>query len=126
MRKQIVTLALAGSLGLTGAALLTPSLASAQTPGPSTSAVSERLTALKDALSGLVTDKTLTQAQADEAATTLTERVTEKVDRVGRGPGGHHRHDAARRDADSESDSDSDGTPATPGGTASATPSVGS
>ena len=32
MRTQIVTFALAGSLGLAGAAVLSPSLASAQTP----------------------------------------------------------------------------------------------
>ncbi len=87
MRKKIVTLALAGSLGLGGAVLLAPGLASAQsaTPSPSTgNAVTDRITALKDALKGLVSDRTLTQAQADRVASTLAERFPR------RGPGGHH------------------------------------
>lgn len=90
MRTQIVTVVLAGSLGLTGAALLSPSLASAQTLSPSTtsSAVTDRLTAIKDALAGLVGDDTLTQAQADRVATTLAELPG----RGGRGGHGHGPH----------------------------------
>ena len=89
MRKKIVTLALAGSLGLGGAVLFTPGLASAQsaTPSPSTgNAVTDRLTAIKDALKGLVADDTITQEQADRVATTLAERFPGGR---GHGPGGH-------------------------------------
>ena len=88
MRKQIVTVALVGSLGLTGAALLGPSPATAQTTSsPSAgSAVSDRITALRQALAGLVGDDTLTQAQADRVATTLAERGLH----VGHGGRGHH------------------------------------
>lgn len=80
MRKQLVILALAGTVGVAGGALLSPGAASAATP--SANPVSSRLTAIKDALKGLVTDKTLTQAQADEVATTLADRLP------ARGPGG--------------------------------------
>ncbi len=91
MRKQIVVIALAGSLGLSGAALLSPSLASAQTPSPTASSnpVGERLTALKNALKGLVSDKTLTQSQADKVASTLAEKLPA---RGPGGPGGHGPH----------------------------------
>ena len=84
MRKQIVTLALAGSLGLTGAALFSPALASAQTPSPSTAiGLSDRVAAIRDALKGLVGDDTITQAQADRVASTLAETLP-------RGGRGHH------------------------------------
>ena len=70
MRKTLVTLALAGTLGLTGVALVAPSSALAQA-GPT----GERVTALKQALQGLVTDGTITSAQADKVATTLAEEL---------------------------------------------------
>jgi len=70
MRKTLVTLALAGTLGLTGVALVAPSSALAQA-GPA----GERVTALKQALQGLVTDGTITSAQADKVATTLAEEL---------------------------------------------------
>lgn len=93
MRKQFVTLALAGTLGLTGAALLSPTLANATTGTPSPAgAVADRLSALQQALSGLVTDKTLTQAQADEVAATLADRLP--TGPRGDGPGGRGRHGA--------------------------------
>lgn len=86
MRKQIVTVALVGSLGLTGAALLSPSLASAQTtPFPSADS-SSPLTALKDALMGLVSADTLTQAQADQVAAALADQGVH----AGRGHRGDH------------------------------------
>ncbi|MCW2613447.1 MAG: hypothetical protein JWN08_441 [Frankiales bacterium] len=78
MRKKIITAALAGTLGLTGVALMAPSSALAQ-PADGSS----RLSALKDALKGLVTDGTLTQSQADEVASTLAEARPEH------GPRGH-------------------------------------
>lgn len=89
MRTQIVTVALAGSLGLTGAVLLSPSLASAQTSSPSASstAVSDRITAIKDALAGLVSADTITQAQADRVATTLAEELPGRGGRGGHGHG---------------------------------------
>ena len=76
MRKTLVTLALAGTLGLTGTALLAPSSALAQA-GPA----GERVSALERALAGLVTDGTITSAQADRVATTLAQE---------RPRGGHH------------------------------------
>ena len=89
MRKQIITVALAGSLGLTGAALLTPTLASAQTATPSAGAsvLTDRVAAIKDALKGLVSDDTLTQAQADRVATTLADQLPVRG-HGGRGPHG--------------------------------------
>ncbi len=88
MRKQIVTVALAGSLGLAGAALFLPGVATAQTASPSPgAAVTDRLTAIKDALKGLVSDKTLTQAQADRVASTLAEELP-RGGHHGRGAGG--------------------------------------
>ncbi|MGI8537431.1 MAG: hypothetical protein ACR2K2_13305 [Mycobacteriales bacterium] len=81
MRKTIVAVTLAGTLGLTGAALLTPGIASAQGDENSSSGVSGRVEALKNALQGLVTDGTLDQAQADKVADALAKER--------RGPGRH-------------------------------------
>ena len=81
MRKKIAVVALAGGIGLTGGMLIAPSIATAADTGSSTS-VSGRLGALKDALKSLVTDGTLTQAQADKVATTLDQNLPK------RGPGG--------------------------------------
>ena len=84
MRKTRVTVALAGTLGLTGAALLVPSSALAQA-GPA----GERVSALQDALKGLVGDGTLTQAQADKVATSLAEQLPARGEHSHRGgPGG--------------------------------------
>lgn len=81
MRTRLVAAALAGTLGLAGAALLVPGSALAQTADGT-----PRVTALKDALKGLVDDGTITQSQADEVATTLADRLPERG-RHG-GPGG--------------------------------------
>ena len=81
MRKKIAVVALAGGIGLTGGMLIAPSIATAADSGSSTS-VGGRLGALKDALKSLVTDGTLTQAQADKVATTLDQKLPK------RGPGG--------------------------------------
>ena len=84
MRKKIVTIALVGGLGLGGAAgVLTPALAAETTPGAAASSVADRVTRIKDALKGLVTDGTINQAQADEVAATLAEKLPP------RGHGGH-------------------------------------
>jgi predicted DNA-binding protein (UPF0251 family) len=90
MRKKAGTLVLATSLGLGGLAtgvVLAPAMATAATSEASASeAVGDRVTRIKDALQGLVTDKTLTQAQADKVATTLAESMPP---RGPGGPGGH-------------------------------------
>lgn len=86
MRSRIATLALAGTLGVTGvatAALVAPAASYAAT-GDST-ALADRVASLKDALAGLVTDGTLTQAQADRVASSLAESPA--LGRHG-GPGG--------------------------------------
>lgn len=83
MRKTIVAVTLAGTLGLTGAALLTPGIASAQEDEAGSSGVSGRVEALKNALQGLVTDGTLNQAQADKVAEAVVQERT-------RNPGRHH------------------------------------
>ena len=66
MRKKLATYALAGALGCTGvagAALLAPAVSYAAT-GNST-ALSARVSSITQALSGLVSDGSITQAQAD-------------------------------------------------------------
>ena len=78
MRKKLIIATTAGALTLTGLAVAVPALA-APGPGDGTAAV-ERIT---EALSGLVDDGSLTQEQADEVATTLTEAGIA-------GRGGHH------------------------------------
>lgn len=89
MRKKIVAVTLAGTLGLTGAVLLGPGMASAQSEQAGTAAAGARLQALKDALQGLVTDGTINQSQADKVASTLAEELP----RRGRGgPGRRGAH----------------------------------
>lgn len=91
MRSRTAALVLSGSLvgGFMGAVALTP--ASAES---STNPVSSRLGALKSALAGLVTDGTLTQAQADKVATTLDAKLPQ---RGPGGPGGFGRPDGPGR-----------------------------
>jgi lambda repressor-like predicted transcriptional regulator len=68
VRKKLVVAAAAGALTLTGLAVAVPAVAAAEdTDGTSTSVVDR----IKDALSGLVDDGSITQEQADEVATTL-------------------------------------------------------
>jgi hypothetical protein len=50
--------------------------------------------AAKSELAADVKAGRLTQAQADQLSATLTARITERVDQVGRGPGGGHRDGA--------------------------------
>ena len=70
MRKKLVVAAAAGALTLTGLAVAVPAVAAAEdTDGTSTSVVDR----IKDALSGLVDDGSISQEQADEVATTLSE-----------------------------------------------------
>ena len=70
MRKKLVVAAAAGALTLTGLAVAVPAVAATEdTDGAGTSGVDR----IKDALSGLVEDGSLSQEQADEVATTLSE-----------------------------------------------------
>lgn len=93
MRTTLASYALAGALGLTavgGAALAVPAVAYAAT-GDSTP-LESRVSALKDALKGLVSDGTLTQQQADRVATTLAESPPAGFGHHGRGGGGRGVH----------------------------------
>ncbi|MFD2093517.1 hypothetical protein [Blastococcus deserti] len=85
MRRKLIIATTAGALTLTGLAVAVPALAdtdASRDPAPS---VVERIT---DALAGLVDDGSITQEQADEVATTLSEA----------GIGGHHGHHGGRLD----------------------------
>jgi hypothetical protein len=79
VRKKLVIAATTGALALTGLAVAAPALAATDT---TEDASSSRLDWIKDALSGLVGDGSITQEQADEVATTL--------DEAGLGGGGGH------------------------------------
>jgi hypothetical protein len=98
MHKRTSVLILSGVLatGVAGAVAITP--ASATT---STNPVTSRLANIKGALSGLVSDGTLTQAQADKVAGTLDKKLPK---RAVRGPGARfggmgmsHARDAAAK-----------------------------
>jgi hypothetical protein len=83
VRRKAVTMLAVGAFGLSGLFLAGPALAAvgAATAATTVAAPADRI---KEALSGLVTDKTLTQAQADKVASTLESAGIGKG-----GPGGH-------------------------------------
>jgi polyhydroxyalkanoate synthesis regulator phasin len=87
VRKKLVIAASAGVLTLSGLAVAVPALADPSSTAAAGASAAERI---KDALSGLVTDGSLTQEQADEVATTL--------DGAGIGGGGHGGHHGGRLD----------------------------
>lgn len=70
MRRKIAVAIAAGTVALSGFALAGPALAAVGADTAS-SAVTSRTDKIKEALAGLVSDKTLTQAQADKVASTL-------------------------------------------------------
>lgn len=89
MRTTLATYALAGALGLSGvagAALVAPAVSYAAT-GDST-ALDARVTSLRQALTGLVSDGSITQAQADEVASTLAQARPDGFGRGGHGGAG--------------------------------------
>ena len=82
MRKKFVSALAVGTLGLSGLVLAGPALTAVGAPNAAAAATAP-VDRIKAALSGLVTDKTLTQAQADKVASTLQSAG------IGRGgPGG--------------------------------------
>ena len=93
MKKSIAATALvAGVVAGAGVGLAAPGLALAAdstttTTSSATDRAAARLSAIKDALKGLVTDGTITQAQADKVATTLSKADVPFGGRHGRGPG---------------------------------------
>ncbi len=68
MRKKLVVAAAAGALTLTGLAVAVPAVAQTEDTDSTSTSVVDRI---KDALSGLVDDGSISQEQADEVATTL-------------------------------------------------------
>lgn len=93
MRTKIAALALTAGLATTGLAVVGPA-ALAQDAGatasPSASATERttaRVTAITNALAGLVTDGSISQAQADEVATTLATSDALRGGRGGKGVG---------------------------------------
>lgn len=89
MRKQLITIALTSGLGLGVASLALPGVATAADSATSTAAshLADRVTALKQALAGLVSNGTISQAQADRVASTLAAQAP-PFGGGGHGPGG--------------------------------------
>ncbi len=97
MSKRTAALVLSAALiAGAGAVAVTPaSAASADNP------IASRLGWIKDALSGLVSDGTLTQEQADKVASTLDDALPQRDEhRWGPGPGGPMRGPAMMRGLD--------------------------
>jgi hypothetical protein len=85
MTTRAPALVLAGAVGLAGLGIgvvIGPAGAVAATSS-ATQAVSHRVDKIKDALTGLVKDGTITQAQADKVATTLDQKLPERGFRQG-------------------------------------------
>jgi hypothetical protein len=90
MRKQMISLALASGLGLGGAVLAVPGIATAADTATSTATggLADRVAHLKQALAGLVTNGTITQTQADKVASSLAAQAPPFRGPGRGGPGG--------------------------------------
>ena len=80
MRKKLIIAGATGALTLAGLGVALPALADDETPAAGSTSEDR----IRDALSGLVDDGSITQDQADEVATTLSDAGV-----GGHGPGGH-------------------------------------
>ncbi|HST81059.1 MAG TPA: hypothetical protein VLL08_04935 [Kineosporiaceae bacterium] len=88
MRKKFAAALAVGTVGLSGLVLAGPALTAVGAPSAAATA-SAPVDRIKEALSGLVTDKTLTQAQADKVASTLKSAGVGRGGPGGGGFGGH-------------------------------------
>ena len=90
MGNRIVTFVAAGAIGATSFLVAGPALASST--APAAQAVTSQVDRIKQALAGLVTDKTISQAQADKVAETLSSANLGRHGGFGGhgGIGGHH------------------------------------
>jgi polyhydroxyalkanoate synthesis regulator phasin len=85
VRKKLIIAGAAGALTLAGLGVALPALADDDDSTPGATSSEDRI---RDALSGLVTDGSITQDQADEVASTLSDA----------GVGGHGPHGGGRPD----------------------------
>jgi hypothetical protein len=87
---RIVTFVAAGAIGATSFLVAGPALASST--APAAQAVTSQVDRIKQALAGLVSDKTISQAQADKVAETLSSANLGRHGGFGGygGFGGHH------------------------------------
>ena len=87
MGNRFVTFVAAGAIGATSFLVAGPALASST--APAAQAVTSQVDRIKQALAGLVSDKTISQAQADKVAETLSSANLGRHGGHG-GFGGHH------------------------------------
>jgi ribosomal protein S20 len=108
VNERVTSILLTGALGLgglTAGLVVAPAVAQAQSSDTTTADVtSGRASRIADALSGLVSDGTITRAQADRVATTLADQLPHRGGRHGGHGGGRHLEAAAKALGVSEGD----------------------